>query len=239
MNNMNDPNRLPIAIVIAAAILGAAFILKGNGTDRSKAPSDAIDGPGPAMHMPMIDGGHVLPLEMEDMMAARLVSSSVIDPARLPQATELNLLWAFGLANKNPILEKGPMTDPRYGGPQNLASVGGWTVAKGDALDHYSMHEFMRLTPEQQALVEKVSQNVFRPCCKNSAYFPDCNHGMAMLGLLEILASQGMDEPGLLAAAENANALWFPQERQAGCGIDPGRQARPAVPARKGNDCGL
>src|SRR3989344_88410 len=103
----------------------------------------------------------------------------------------LNMLWAFGLANKNPILESGPMMDPKYGGAGNFASTGGWTLAKGNAMDHYSMHKFVTLTEEQQALVEKVSKGIFRPCCNNSTYFPDCNHGMAMLGLLELMASQG------------------------------------------------
>ena len=28
----------------------------------------------------------------------------------------LNILWGFGLANKNEILETGPMADPKYGG---------------------------------------------------------------------------------------------------------------------------
>src|SRR3989344_1641746 len=97
----------------------------------------------------------------------------------------LNMLWAFGLSNKNPILENGPMMDPRYGGAENFASTGGWTLAKGSAMDHYSMHEFVKLTPREQELVGKVAKNIYRPCCKNSTYFPDCNHGMAMLGFLE------------------------------------------------------
>ena len=59
-------------------------------------------------------------------------------------------------------------------------------------MNHYSMHRFIVLTPEQQALVEKVSKGIYRPCCGNSVYFPDCNHGMAMLGLLELMASQGV-----------------------------------------------
>ena len=41
----------------------------------------------------------------------------------------LNLLWALGLGNKNEILENGPMMDPRYGGADNFASTGGWTLA--------------------------------------------------------------------------------------------------------------
>ena len=37
----------------------------------------------------------------------------------------LNLFWAFGLANKNSILETGKMTNPAYGGVQNFASTSG------------------------------------------------------------------------------------------------------------------
>ena len=124
--------------------------------------------------------------------------------------TILNLLWAFGLANKNPILEKGEMTDPAYGGAGGFASTGGWTLAHGDAMDHYSRHSFVVLTQEQQQLVERVSKNIYRPCCDNSTHFPDCNHGMAMLGLLELLASQGASENEMYKAALVANSYWFP-----------------------------
>src|SRR3989344_2118659 len=122
----------------------------------------------------------------------------------------LNMLWAFGLANKNPILEMGPMMDERYGGAENFASTGGWTLAKGNAMDHYSMHEFFALTPEQQALVDKVSRDIYRPCCKNSTYFPDCNHGMAMLGLLELMVSQRVSESEMYQVALVVNSYWFP-----------------------------
>lgn len=122
----------------------------------------------------------------------------------------LNLLWAFGLANKNQILEKGPMNDTRYGGAGNFASTGGWTLAKGNPMDHYSKHEMIKLTPEQQALVESVSKNIYRPCCGNSTYFPDCNHGMAMLGLLELMAANGVSEAEMYKVALQVNTLWFP-----------------------------
>ncbi len=122
----------------------------------------------------------------------------------------LNLLWAFGLGNKNPILLNSPMTDPMYGGAGNFASTGGWSLAQGNAMDHYSMHSFITLTPEQQALVERVAKNIYRPCCDNSTYFPDCNHGMAMLGLLELMASQGASEADMYKMALQVNTLWFP-----------------------------
>ncbi|MFA6076586.1 MAG: hypothetical protein WC735_00750 [Candidatus Paceibacterota bacterium] len=124
----------------------------------------------------------------------------------------LNMLWALGLGNKNVILENGPMMDPKYGGAGNFASTGGWNLAKGGAMDHYSMHKFITLTPDQQALVERVAKNIYRPCCGNSTYFPDCNHGMAMLGLLELMASQGVSEADMYKVALQVNTLWFPDQ---------------------------
>ena len=124
----------------------------------------------------------------------------------------LNLFWALGLGNKNEILEKGPMTDPSYGGAGGFASTGGWILANGGAMDHYSKHLFIVLTPEQQALVEKTSKNIYRPCCNNPTHFPDCNHGMAMLGLLELLASQGASEDEMYKVALQMNSFWFPNE---------------------------
>ncbi|MFA7000174.1 MAG: hypothetical protein WC241_03615 [Candidatus Paceibacterota bacterium] len=122
----------------------------------------------------------------------------------------LNLFWALGLANKNDILEKGEMMDPKYGEAGNFASTRGWTIAKGSAMDHYSKHTMINLTPEQQALVDKVSRGIYRPCCGNSTHFPDCNHGMAMLGLLELMASQGASEQDMWNTALIVNSYWFP-----------------------------
>ena len=124
----------------------------------------------------------------------------------------LNLFWALGLSNKSAILEKGPMTDPRYGarGAGGFASTGGWTLSRGGAMEHYSRHAFLVLTPEEEALVERVSRNIYRPCCNNPTYFPDCNHGMAMLALLELLAAHGAKEAEMYKIALQVNAYWFP-----------------------------
>ena len=123
----------------------------------------------------------------------------------------LNLFWALGLGNKNEILSQGPMSDPQYGGAENFASTGGWSLAKGGVMDHYSQHPFINLTPEQQELVARVSKNIYRPCCNNPTHFPDCNHGLAMLGLLELMASQGVAEPEMYKTALQVNAYWFPE----------------------------
>jgi len=122
----------------------------------------------------------------------------------------LNLLWALGLSNKNDILETGPMNDSKYGDPGNFASTGGWTLAVGNAMNHYSRHPFVILTPVEQQLVERVSKNIYRPCCDNPTHFPDCNHGMAMLGLLELMASQGIGEDEMYKIALQVNSYWFP-----------------------------
>lgn len=123
----------------------------------------------------------------------------------------LNILWAFGLSNQNEILEQGPMQDERYGGAGGFASTGGWSLAMGDAMEHYSRHAFVTLTPEQQKRVKNVSSGIYRPCCGNSTYFPDCNHGMAMLGLLELMAAEDMSEDEMYQYALQVNAYWFPQ----------------------------
>lgn len=122
----------------------------------------------------------------------------------------LNLLWALGLGSKNPVLDTGEMVDPKYGGAKGFASTGGWSIAKGSSMDHYSRHNYFNLTPEQQALVDKVSRGIYRPCCGNSTHFPDCNHGMAMLGLLELMASQGVSEQDMWKTALAVNSYWFP-----------------------------
>ncbi|PIR89474.1 MAG: hypothetical protein COU07_01065 [Candidatus Harrisonbacteria bacterium CG10_big_fil_rev_8_21_14_0_10_40_38] len=122
----------------------------------------------------------------------------------------LNLFWALGLATKNEILDSGPMVDPQYGGAENFASTGGWTLARGNVMDHYSMHRLISLTADEQGMVEEMSKHIFRPCCNNPTHFPDCNHGMAMLGLLELMASQGLSEDEMYKIALRVNSYWFP-----------------------------
>lgn len=146
--------------------------------------------------------------------ARRILSETMTSPLMMTQNNSgflLNFFWALGLANKNEILEKGPMKDKQYGGDAGrFASTGGWTLARGQVMNHYSSHSLVSLTPEQQKLVETVAKNIYRPCCNNPTYFPDCNHGMAMLGFLELLASQGASEKEMYQAALWINSYWFP-----------------------------
>jgi hypothetical protein len=124
----------------------------------------------------------------------------------------LNLFWAFGLANQNAVLTDGPMMSRGKEQVGNFASTGGWTLGAKPATELYASALIVALTPEQQARVEAVASGVYRPCCDNATLFPDCNHGMAMLGLLELMASQGASENQMFVAAKYVNAFWFPQQ---------------------------
>ena len=100
----------------------------------------------------------------------------------------------------------------KYGQGQtgNFASTGGWTLAKGDAMQYYSKSAIAPLTKNQEDLVNTVASQVYRPCCGNSTAFPDCNHGMALLGIFELMASQGATESQMFQAAKYINSFWFP-----------------------------
>ena len=56
----------------------------------------------------------------------------------------------------------------------------------------------------------KIAQNAYRPCCNNSTFYQDCNHGSALLGLLELGAAQGLSENELYREALAFNSFWFP-----------------------------
>ena len=124
----------------------------------------------------------------------------------------LNFFWAVGLANKNPILTEGPMVQYSDGKIEGFASTGGWGLATRPVTDLYASLDLIPLTPEQQKLVEEIASQIYRPCCDNHTLFPDCNHGMAMLGIIELMASQGATADQMLEAAKYINAFWFPQQ---------------------------
>jgi len=124
----------------------------------------------------------------------------------------LNFFWALGLTNHNPILTEGQMMQGGVEQVGRYASTGGWTLGTKPSTELYASEAIIPLTADQQARVEQVASNVYRPCCNNPTSFPDCNHGMAMLGLLELMASQGASVDQMFEAAKYVNAFWFPQQ---------------------------
>jgi hypothetical protein len=123
----------------------------------------------------------------------------------------VNTLWALGLTQKSDVLEKGVMGTQYKDRVGSFASTGGWTLGAKDSVSLYSSSDIIPLTAEQQDLVYRASENIYRPCCGNPTSFPDCNHGMAILGLLEIMASQGFTEEDMYQAALAFNSYWFTQ----------------------------
>jgi len=167
-------------------------------------------------------------IDLEKFKAAAARAGSPLTPEQLAILTQgsdenltisaqnarfmVNALWAIGLANKNPILEEGPMAQQGWDKRGNYAATGGWTLGKQPGGEYVSAFEIIPLTPEQQAIVEEVAYNSYRPCCGNPTAFPDCNHGAAALGLAYLMASQGASADEIFEALKSFNAFWFPQQ---------------------------
>ena len=124
----------------------------------------------------------------------------------------LNFFWALGLTNDNAILTEGPMVSNGIDKVGGFASTGGWTIGAKNPTKLYASTKIMTLTEEQQARLLEVASGVFRPCCNNPTHFPDCNHGMAMLGLLELMASQNASSDEMFKTAKYVTAFWYPQQ---------------------------
>lgn len=122
----------------------------------------------------------------------------------------VNTLWALGLTQKSQVLDEGPM-QTSGSDPANFASTGGWTIGKKDAMQLYSSQELIKLSAEEQERVQQIAENVYRPCCGNSTAFPDCNHGMAALGYIELAVAAGLSEEQIYKDLLAFNSFWFPQ----------------------------
>ncbi len=223
MEKENNPLLLPAAIIMAGVIIALGIVYQPQSSVRvvKEAPlKEKFELPviwnnlgRQLVEAGVIDGERFKKLYIGEEEYDKLLNSNNLGKLEITRENAgllLNLFWALGLANKNEILEKGEMANPKYGGVGNFASTGGWTIAQGNAMEHYNRHKFFDLTPEQQTLVDKVSKGIYRPCCGNSTHFPDCNHGMAMLGLLELMASQGVSEQDMWKTALTVNSYWFP-----------------------------
>ena len=120
----------------------------------------------------------------------------------------VNLLWPLGLANYMSSNKESPINGKSL---FNFASTGGWDLGKeenGGA--YFNKFKIVELTPDQETLVTKIAQNTYRPCCNNSTFYQDCNHGSALLGLLQLGAAQGLTEDELYREAVAFNSFWFP-----------------------------
>jgi hypothetical protein len=156
---------------------------------------------------------------------AKFSAASGVAPAQLNLALEVpaddpiiltstnasyyvNLLWPIGLANHMAANVASPLNGPSLYG---LASTGGWTLGRevnGGA--YFNRFPIVSLSQPAEARVVKVASSTFRPCCNNSTFFQDCNHGSALLGVLELGVAQGLSDDELYREALGFNSFWFP-----------------------------
>ncbi len=181
--------------------------------------------------------GFTLPVSWGDY-GPKLVAAGVIDMAQFEKAVQLteeqkkilsegssdklkidaansqfvvDFLWALGLAQKSIVYDQGPLGTDYKGEAGNFASTGGWTLAKGDAMNYLNKFDLIPLTREQQDEVARIAKGVYRPCCDNPTWFPDCNHGMAALAAIELLVSKGVPENDIYRYILELNSFWFSQ----------------------------
>jgi hypothetical protein len=122
----------------------------------------------------------------------------------------VNLLWPLGLANRMASNSASMLNGPSR---STFASTGGWNLGKrAEGGSYFNAFPIVELTAKQEALVTKIAQHSFRPCCDNSTFHQDCNHGSALLGLLALGASQGLGEDELYREALAFNSFWFPEQ---------------------------
>lgn len=121
----------------------------------------------------------------------------------------VDMLWAVGLAQKSVVYDEGPMGKEYKKDAANFASTGGWTLSSGSAMNYLNRFDLVPLTREQQENVGEIAKNVYRPCCGNSTWFPDCNHGMAALAAIELMVASGVSEDAIYQNVLALNSYWF------------------------------
>lgn len=122
----------------------------------------------------------------------------------------VQLLWPIGLSNRAVFNRQSPINTDHLSG---FASTGGWTLGRAtDGAAYFDKIDAVPLTDRQAFLALAVATNTFRPCCDNGTFFQDCNHGSALLGLIELAVSQGRTADAVYRIALAANAYWFPEQ---------------------------
>jgi hypothetical protein len=109
------------------------------------------------------------------------------------------LLWTIAKDNNNQILVDSPFAN----------SFTNYDIGVGAS--GYGGADLLSLSPEQQQIAKEVAENANRPCCNNSTAWPDCSHGFAALGLVELMASQDFNKAEIFDTFVKFNSFWFPQ----------------------------
>lgn len=168
----------------------------------------------------LIAGGALDPTKLRSLSGGglpdwveRLLAAPSREPILFSQETALylvNLLWPLGLSTRAAFNEKSPINTLRI---PSFASTGGWRLGREkNGYVYFNKIDAIKMAGKQEAMVLDAATKTFRPCCDNSTFFQDCNHGSALLGLMELAASQGATPDRLYQIALVANSYWFSEE---------------------------
>jgi hypothetical protein len=125
--------------------------------------------------------GYAQPHWVERLLAAPSQEPIVFTRSRAPYL--VNLLWPIGLSNRVVFNRQSPINTDYLPG---FASTGGWTLGRApNGSVYFDTIDAVPITGRQAFLVLVIATNTFRPCCDNNTLFQDCNHGSALLGLIE------------------------------------------------------
>jgi hypothetical protein len=99
-------------------------------------------------------------------------SQKSISVKRQNAAFLVQIFWAIGLTNRNPILEQGSI---RADGVilEEISSIHGWKLSQKTAIELFSKGNIVSLSPDQQSRVEEVAMAIYLPCCDNPALFAE------------------------------------------------------------------
>lgn len=170
----------------------------------------------------LVEAGAIVPAKMRELYrskgglpdwAERAMTGPSAEPITISTRTApvlLNLLWPLGLSTKTAFNLRNPMNDYDL---TRFASTSGWTLGEAsNGAAYFNQVDTLALNPGQEAAVLEIARAIYRPCCDKSTYFQDCNHGSAMLGLIELAAAQMRSPDKIRRLALAANSFWYPQE---------------------------
>jgi len=140
--------------------------------------------------------GQEMKPEWRDVLAGRNANLSINNDNAVFM---MYVLWTLAKHNENEILTNSPIA--KYFTNYDI----------GVGRPGYGDTPLLPLSTEQQAIVKRVSENAYRPCCSNSTAVPDCSHGYSALGLVQLMVSQGFSEKDIFETFVQFNSFWFPE----------------------------
>jgi hypothetical protein len=119
----------------------------------------------------------------------------------------VNILWPLGLSNRMAINKRSPIAGKDLA---SFASTGGWELGKKkNGASYFNRDRLIPLTREQERRVWRIAAGTYRPCCDNSTFFQDCNHGSAALAIMQLGVAQGLSDDEIYRTLLVFNSYWF------------------------------